>query len=94
MKLSSAFAIYFLIWFLTLFAVLPVGVRTSQEAGVEPVAGEADSAPHQPMLRKKLVWTTLISALLFAIFWANFTYEWVTLEDFEGTILAGPSQQH
>ena len=46
MKPASALAIYLLFWSLTLFAVLPFGVRTSDEAGEKGIPGQADSAPH------------------------------------------------
>ena len=47
MQWSSIVAIYILFWTLSLFLVLPFGVRTHEEAGVERVPGQADSAPHE-----------------------------------------------
>jgi predicted secreted protein len=83
-KPVSIAAIYLLFWTLTLFAVLPFGVRTSREEGSEPVPGEADSAPVNPQLGKKLLWTTLISAVLFAVFWANYVFGWLEVADVPG----------
>lgn len=94
MKPASAIAIYLLFWSITLLAVLPFGVRTSRELGQEPVPGEADSAPHNPMLRKKLLWTTIISTTLFALFYANFVAGWVLLADIPGWKDSGPYQPH
>ena len=90
MKPASALAIYLLFWVLTLFAVLPFGVRTADEAGQEPVPGQADSAPHNPMLGKKMFWTTLISTMLFALFYANYSFGWIGLEDIPGWRTSGP----
>ena len=84
MTIGSALAIYLLFWWLTLFIVLPIGVRTTRESGGEPSLGEADSAPANPMLAKKLLWTTLASAVLFALFYANYAAGWVTLDDVPG----------
>jgi predicted secreted protein len=57
-------AIYGIIWFLTLFLVLPFGVRTQDDIGnVEP--GSAASAPEQPHIRKRFAATTLLSAVLY-----------------------------
>ena len=84
MKLGSAIAIYVLFWSLTLFAVLPFGVKTTHESGGEPVPGEANSSPANPMLVKKMLWTTLVSTLLFGLFYANYTAGWVTLDDIPG----------
>ena len=90
MSFASAVAIYLLFWSTTLFAVLPFGVKTTRETGAEPVPGEADSAPANPMLRKKLVWTTLISSALFALFYANYVAGWISLEDIPGWRDSGP----
>lgn len=84
MKPVSIAAIYLLFWVLTLFAVLPFGVKTSDEAGEKPLPGQADSAPVNPQLARKLIWTTVISAALFALFWLNYVFEWVRVEDVPG----------
>ncbi len=65
MSVGTGIAIYFLIWWLTLFAVLPWGVRSQAETGaVQP--GTDPGAPSIPRLAMKLLWTTAISALVFA----------------------------
>lgn len=84
MKPVSVAAIYLLFWVLTLFAVLPFGVKTSDEAGEKPLAGQADSAPVNPHLGRKLIWTTLISSALFVLFWLNYLFEWIRVEDVPG----------
>jgi predicted secreted protein len=84
MQPVSVAAIYLLFWVLTLFAVLPFGVSTSDEAGEKSVDGQADSAPVNPKLGRKLIWTTIISAVLFGVFWLNYAYEWVRVEDVPG----------
>jgi len=90
MKPGSILAIYLLFWSLTLFAVLPFGVRTTREEGHEPVPGEADSAPHNPMLPKKMLWTTIISTAIFVLFYVNYLNGWVTLNDIPGWEQTGP----
>jgi len=83
-KLISAIVIYLLFWMLTLFVVLPWGVRTSAEAGEDHIVGQADSAPVRPNLRAKAVWTTLVSAILFALYYANYVNDWITMADVPG----------
>lgn len=80
MAWQSALAIYFLFWFLCLFFVLPFGVKTAEEAGVELVPGQADSAPHQFDAKKVALRTTLVAAVFFGIFYLNYVYGWVTSE--------------
>ncbi len=91
MKFGSAIAVYLLFWTVTLFAVLPIGVRTHEEAGSERVPGQADSAPNAPMLVKKALITTVISAVLFAIFYGNFIYGWVGFDDVVPEFLRPPA---
>jgi predicted secreted protein len=79
MAFATGFAIYFIMWWITLFAVLPWGVRSQVEAG-DVVPGSAPSAPAQPMLLKKALWTTAVSGVLFAIGYAVHSAG-VTMED-------------
>lgn len=80
MRWESALAIYFLFWFLCLFFVLPFGVKTAEEAGVELVPGQADSAPHQFDPKKVALRTTIVAAVFFGVFYLNYVYGWVTSE--------------
>lgn len=80
MSLTGAIAIYFVIWWTVLFAVLPWGVRTQAEEG-EIVPGSAPSAPALPRLRRKVLVTTLVSAVVFAIVYVIVTTDIVTFDD-------------
>ena len=82
MGIGSALSIYLLVWVVTLFAVLPFGVRTPDEVGAEKVKGQADSAPVRPQMLKKLAWTTIVSAIIFGLFVANYEMGWIGIEDF------------
>jgi predicted secreted protein len=77
MAITTAIAIYFLIWWLTLFAVLPWGVRAQGEG--EP--GTDPGAPLVPYLWWKLLWTTVISLAVFAAFAYVYVNQLVTLDD-------------
>jgi predicted secreted protein len=64
----SAFAIFFIIWWVTLFAVLPIGMKTQGEAGTV-VPGTHESAPAKPRFAFVISLTTMISLLVFAAFY-------------------------
>lgn len=77
MQPVSIAAVYFLFWFLALFLVLPFGVRTDEEAGVERAPGHADSAPHRFSFARVALRATIVSAVLFGLFYANYVYGWI-----------------
>ncbi|MFU7528581.1 DUF1467 family protein [Qipengyuania sp. ASV99] len=81
MKVTSILAVYFLFWVMTAFVMLPFGVRTADEAGVEKVPGQADSAPVNFRPSKLLIRATIIAALLTSLFVLNFEYGWITVDD-------------
>ena len=83
MRFQSILAIYILFWTISLFVVLPIGVRTSEEEGVECEPGHAPSAPHQFSFGKAALRATIVSAVAFAIFYANYLYGWVTISSLE-----------
>jgi predicted secreted protein len=77
MALTSALAIYVLFWTMTLFVVLPFGMRTAEEAGAKPGAGHAESAPHEFRFGRIALRTTIVSAILFGLFYANYVFGWI-----------------
>ena len=65
--IAFGFAIYFIIWWVTLFAVLPFGVRT-QDDEKDITLGTTSSAPAKVKLRKIFLLNTLVSLIVFALF--------------------------
>ncbi len=64
--ISTMFAIYFVLWWIVLFLTLPFGVRSQHEDGVG-APGTDPGAPIATRMGRKLIWTTIISAVIFAI---------------------------
>ncbi|RIX31755.1 DUF1467 family protein [Sphingomonas edaphi] len=83
MKWTSVLAIYFLIFCFSAFLLLPFGVRTHEEAGVERVPGQADSAPHKFDLPRHLGRAAILAVLLTAIYVANYVFGWITVDDLD-----------
>ena len=79
MSVTTAIAIYFLIWWVTLFAVLPFGVRPQGEGDRTP--GSDPGAPGTPRIFMKLVWTTIVSGVIFALCYWVYVNRLITLED-------------
>jgi len=79
-RLTSILAIYVLFWTMSLFLVLPFGVRTSEEAGEKRGPGHAESAPHSFSFGKAALRATIVSAVLFGLYYANWTYGWIGVD--------------
>jgi predicted secreted protein len=77
MAVATAIAIYFLIWWIMLFAVLPWGVRAQGEEGAP---GTDPGAPTVPQLKAKLIWTTIASGVVWAICAVIYANGLVTLD--------------
>lgn len=61
-------AIYFVVWWLCLFIILPIGVRTQDEED-ETILGTVGSAPVRPMLVRKALATTVLAAVVVGLLW-------------------------
>jgi len=83
MRWTSIVAIYFLFLVASAFILLPFGVKTDEEVGNELVPGQAESAPHRFDLARHLLLAALVAAVLFAIYYANWAYGWITPDDLD-----------
>lgn len=68
MRIGTLIAIYFVVWWTVLFAVLPFGVRTQEEEG-DVTMGTTRSAPVRPLLVRKAIATSLLAAVIVGAFW-------------------------
>ena len=77
MSLTTALATYFIIWWVVLFTTLPFGVKrhSSPQKGLEP------GAPEKPMLGKKVLATTLIATLVFALVYVLASSDLISFRD-------------
>ncbi|KAF0231134.1 MAG: hypothetical protein FD175_1003 [Beijerinckiaceae bacterium] len=67
MSIGSSVAIFFVIWWTTLFAVLPLGVRSQLEAGdVSP--GSDPGAPAKTRFLRIVLINTVVAIVCFVIF--------------------------
>jgi len=83
MKLTSIIAIYFLFFAASAFILLPFGVKTTEEVGGEKIAGQAESAPHRFDIKRHLFKAVLLAAVLFGIYYANWSFGWITPDDLD-----------
>jgi predicted secreted protein len=79
MPTATALAIFFLIWWVVLFAVLPWGIK-SQHEGDEIAPGTDPGAPSKARIGWKLLWTTVIAAAIYALCYGFYAEHWVTVD--------------
>jgi len=81
MRWTSILAIYGLFWVLSAFLVMPFGLRTHDELGEAKIKGQADSAPANFRPGLIALRATILAAILFGLFYVNYIYGWVNIED-------------
>jgi len=89
MSWVSIIAIYFVVWWVMIFAVIPFGMRTQAEEG-EIVPGSVASAPVRPMLVRKAIWTSIVSAIVVFGLWVLFDVYGVTIASLADMFLTKP----
>lgn len=66
MNLTGGIVLYAVLWFLVLFVLLPIGQKSQADMG-EVTPGTPAGAPHNPPIKKKVLWTTAITTVLWGI---------------------------
>ena len=80
MNLYAIFAIYFLMWVVCAFVMLPFGIRTPDETGEVMLKGQADSAPSNFRPGRVALRATILASILFGLYYANYVQGWVTAD--------------
>lgn len=73
----TMFAIYVVVWWTVLFAVLPLGMN--QQGQAKPTDGAQWGAPENPQLKKKFITTTWVSALVWVVIMIMVFFGWMPL---------------
>ncbi|MBN9250073.1 MAG: hypothetical protein BGO03_16770 [Mesorhizobium sp. 61-13] len=68
MSWISFTALFFVLWWLVLFAILPFGVKTQEDDG-DVTLGTVPSAPRGPHMLRAVLWTTLVTAIIMGAFY-------------------------
>jgi predicted secreted protein len=83
MRWTSVLAIYVLFWTMSLFLVLPFGVRTAEEAGEKAQPGHAESAPVRFSFGRAALRAAILGAVLTAAYVLNYIYGWITVDQLD-----------
>lgn len=80
MPIVTAVAIYFVVWWLTLFTVLPWGIRAQHEDG-NIVKGSEPGAPSKSVIKKKFLQNTVVAAIVWLVIMVIITFDLVTIDN-------------
>lgn len=86
MSYPAIFVVFSVTWFLALYCLLPVRIRSQEEAGDIVPEGAMRGAPSNPNLKIKMVGATVISAIITTIAWYVISNRIVTLDTLERTL--------
>lgn len=89
MRWTSGLAIYFLFWVMSAFLVMPFGVKTADELGVEKIPGQAESAPANFRPKRIAIITTFLATILFGLYYLNYVEGWITADTLNFTPSGG-----
>lgn len=80
MNWKTVFAIYLLFWVMSAFLVLPFEAKAARAKRMDLVAGQEAGAPSVWRPGRVLLWTTIVSTVLFSLFYANYLNGWITVD--------------
>jgi predicted secreted protein len=83
MRWTSILSIYILFWVLSAFIVLPFGVRTPDEDNAAVERGHAESAPVNFNPRRIARRATVVSLVLFGLYYLNYVNGWIAAADLD-----------
>lgn len=78
MSWFTAIVTYLTLWWVVLFCVLPIGVRSQAEMG-DVTEGTDPGAPAFPNIKKKLLWTSIATAVVWSILALVISQGWISL---------------
>lgn len=80
MEIVTAIAIFFVVWWISLFAVLPIGIRQAQDKG----EGHMPGAPEKPNFKRIILINTLVAMVITGTLWTAIYYGGLSVRNFGG----------
>lgn len=82
MSVTSAIVLYSIIWFMVLFVVLPLRLTTQGDRG-EVVPGTHAGSPENPRMKLRVLVTTGVATVLWAVTFGIIVSGWIGVDDFD-----------
>jgi predicted secreted protein len=78
MSVTGLAIIYIIIWWIVLFAILPIDVNRAKTAKID---GEDSGSPENPKMIKKFLYCTGISTVIFSLIFLLIKFEYLNLRN-------------
>ena len=82
MSITAAIVLFAVIWFMVLFVLLPIGLRTQGDEG-DIVPGTHAGSPARISMKRKSLWTTAVAAVVWAIIVGIILSGWISVRDLD-----------
>ena len=82
MAITSAIVLFAVIWFLTLFIVLPLKLKTQGDLGKVDHGTHAGS-PENPQMKKRFLVTTVVAVIVWAVVAGSILGGFFSIRDFD-----------
>ena len=79
MSITGSLIIYVLIWWIIFFSLLPIDVDRKHK---EMVEGADKGSPENPKIIKKIIYTTIITSIIFIGIFMLVKYDYLNLRRF------------
>lgn len=80
MAFLTNFAVFFIMWWVVLFVMLPIGLRTQEEDG-EVTLGTVSSAPRGPHMLRVFLRTTIVTGVVFGLYYIAVSHYGFSFDD-------------
>ena len=82
MGATGSIIIYVMIWWVVIFSILPVGIKSNNKKFQETLEGSDPGAPNNPKIAKKFLITTIITSILFIMIYYLVNIGFLNLRNF------------
>lgn len=80
MPLVTGIAVFFVLWWLLLFVILPLDIKGQHEDG-DVVRGTEPGAPSHPFIKRKIIQTTILTAIVWVIIFVIIEFNLIDLDN-------------
>ena len=81
---ALSFVVYLTLWWVVFLAILPMGTVSHAEAGVDLHDGGDPGAPLDPKILRKVLTTTWVAVIPFAVIWLVMFFHLIKLPSLAG----------